>query len=146
MSREIKLRAWDKDSEVMVYSDNHNKNDYECSYFFQQDNNGNIKCYWEMDYDDSAGYPATSGGFLENIMQYTGLKDKNGKEIYEGDLITINQEDEEDIFRVEWDEDSAKFILSTQTFTCDFDSYNGADCEVIGNAYDNPLLQEVERE
>ena len=66
------------------------------------------------------------------------------KEIYEGDLIRIN--DKEDLYKVEWDEDNAAFILITIDFIkADFDCYYADELEVVGNVYDNPeLIKEYE--
>lgn len=71
----------------------------------------------------------------ETLCQSTGLTDKNGTKIFEGDIVTLNDEDEK--FIVEWDPDSARFILRGETFTTDFDSYWGYQTEIIGNAFDN---------
>lgn len=77
-------------------------------------------------------------------MQYTGLKDKNSVEIYEGDLI--QDTDSHEIGQVYWDDDN----LCWQSLFCDNDSWGfvsvrGKDnhCEVIGNIYENPELIEV---
>ena len=87
------------------------------------------------------------------LMDYTGLKDKNGKEIYEGDIIKYTEEDEDSAFggtetdtvEVRWIDDIGQyravfasgrrvelhFILQLPTIR---------ESEIIGNIYENPEL------
>ena len=72
-----------------------------------------------------------------SLMQSTGLKDKNGKEIYEGDIISGGQN-----YEVFWDNGLAGFLArSSHTQGRELnDSF-----EIIGNIYENPeLLKEGE--
>lgn len=73
--------------------------------------------------------------YKDVLMQYTGLKDKNGKEIYEGDVVKIDG-DKKYIGEIKWN------VLG---FVCDY----GIDgiknhlpdyVEIIGNIYENPEL------
>ena len=72
------------------------------------------------------------------VGQFTGLTDSNGDKIFEGDIVECAREDEP--LKVEWCEDTARFILSASTFCCDFDNYWGYEMEVIGNIHDNTEL------
>ena len=76
----------------------------------------------------------------ETIGEYTGLKDKNGKEIFEGDIVYIIPEDETGV--IEWDNERARYIVIYDNIITDFDNWYGKDLEVIGNIYDNPELLE----
>lgn len=79
----------------------------------------------------------------ETVCRYTGLTDKNGGKIFEGDICEIHSSyiDEEDgLFVIEWDEYCAKTVLSGEDLKVDFDAFSGSDCEVVGNIYDNPEL------
>lgn len=65
------------------------------------------------------------------LMQYTGLKDKNGKEIYEGDIVQLAQF----IIEVKWVNEFSRF-----TNKDDYTGFFPKNIEVIGNIYENPEL------
>lgn len=86
-----------------------------------------------------------NGEFLvdkDTVGQYIGVDDKNGKEIYEKDIVLIDGEDE--YFVVEWNSDTSRFVMNSETLTVDFDNYWGYQVEVIGNVYENADLLEGE--
>ena len=113
--RKIKFRAWD--GFKIIYD------------FWIDSKTGIPHQQWYEDMDMISG---------AKIMQYTGLNDKNGKEIYEGDIFkTILGW----VAVVEWDEINARFL----GFTLERERkilYVGREpaVEVIGNIYDNPEL------
>lgn len=134
MKREIKFRAWDKVYECYLYDV---QNAYDTLSGCVKDENG-----------EDAGYDEECfAGFLDNdryvVEQYTGLKDKNGRDIYEGDVLDIglrNQDGKPIIAPVSYETYAAGYVLDN--------GGNGIwqmltkECEVIGNTFENPELLE----
>ena len=80
----------------------------------------------------------------ETVGQFTGLTDKNGKKIFEGDIIGYHAQG--DIFVnfgvVCWDEEDARWAYQLNTMKPGFYMHNPNTVEVIGNIHDNPKLLE----
>lgn len=95
--------------------------------------NGKISTYLLTPYGD---YEVIK----KSVGQYTGLKDKTGKEIYEGDIIKYERKGISELLVVEWCKDYASFMFGH--IKVEFALRYG---EVIGNIYENPELLEVEQ-
>jgi len=75
----------------------------------------------------------------ETVGQYTGLKDRHGQEIYEGDIL---RDDEMGLNVVRWEDGSfwlEMFYEGNQSLMEHLSDYNEV-CEIIGNIYENPEL------
>lgn len=119
MNREIKFRIWDTVLKTMCYPDKY-VIDSNC---FGVTNEHYI--------DDSTSFlPIKEDNWV--LMQYTGVKDVNGYDIYEGDIISgINLEGQIEIVTVKWD--------TVQWYP--FAGHRAIDKpKVIGNIYENPEL------
>ena len=86
-------------------------------------------------------FPRPFGSSI-TIMQYTGLKDKNGKEIYEGDFVEWTTfdgetgEENDQIGFIEWDNGMAGFVITNRQML----EIEADKTEVVGNIYENPEL------
>lgn len=122
--REIKFRVWDRECAEWQHA--------EPIYGFFPSLHGLDKPEHENAASDHYG----------DIQQFTGLKDKTGKEIYEGDLVGIQRHDYE-ISAIYWGE--AEWLAGVLALNANLflDGKAHCDLEVIGNIYENPELLNV---
>lgn len=121
--REIKFRVWDKSNNRIQYQSTDGRMDGQLD--------------WEV-----------WGKFLNDmssdlvLMQYTGIKDKNGKEIYEGDIVDFDKKEwggDDNVHIVSWDSENGEWswgggVTGDMHFR-----------KIIGNIYENPeLLKQIE--
>lgn len=101
---------------------------------------GNI---WIVDEDGVAGEWIVNNDL--NLMQSTGLVDKEGTEVFEGDILH-HQIQTEYTFIVKYDEDNARWYGDglSRTYRIDLMKHFMQYYKVIGNIYENPELLEVE--
>lgn len=81
------------------------------------------------------------------LMQFTGLKDKNGREIYEGDIVKFRFKDDREEFPdligyIEYQTTFTAFIIMSNQGSFKIDITEIKFIEVIGNIYENPKLLE----
>lgn len=126
--REIKFRVWNEDTKEMLEIQKHS---------FKT--NKSMPYGWNMQYE------------FDGLMQYTGLKDKHGKEIYEGDICKSYGGYIQEVI---WRNNSwmyklkankmyqgEKYVETIYNTIGDTDHKNFGD-EIIGNIYENPELLE----
>lgn len=129
--RKIKFRAWDKKRKKMcdvvnlqrIYADE------------------SMQPIWVGSLHKHPQPPTVQCGIPKDeeknfvLMQYTGLRDKNGKEIYEGDIVF---EEVLGTHVVEWDDEATGYSV--------FFMNDAEDWKVVGNIYENPELLEKKEE
>ncbi|PGC72659.1 YopX family protein [Bacillus wiedmannii] len=97
-----------------------------------------------VNYDDKLAYIEASGqGFVpvkwETVSQYTGLSDKNGEEIYEGDILEFSG-NVVALGIVKYNENFATFQACNGNSGWLFGNESGTNIEILGNIYENPEL------
>jgi uncharacterized phage protein (TIGR01671 family) len=123
--REIKFRAWVPEAESFIYTDD----------FTGVVDNQTILLW---------GYGDWRKLKVECVQQFTGLTDKNFKEIYEGDIVNVNHYGGTPKYETVRFYTIAGFA-GIHPFTDSGHHWASHRCEIVGNIYENPELLEGEK-
>ena len=129
--RDIKFRAWDKRTKRL----------YQVQTLQFYGTNNTVDACWtngvDFDGESTLGEPELNNLHNLVLMQYTGLKDKNGVDLYEGDILQS-----EHYFKY-------KVVFKGDCWRCDplknnrlKNRFIGRDLKIIGNIYENQELLE----
>ena len=124
--RDIKIRAWDKIQKEMVFDGI----DYEIKML-------NLPPLDEAR-DSQIGFMEEDVGRIFELMQFTGLTDRNNDEIYEGDIINTPSDK---LLVVKWCNKYASFCLDKKGWIHNHwfgEAVEPENCEIVGNIYENP--------
>lgn len=152
MNREIEFRGYDPDTKRWYYG-SYVRLERVSGYAWSQSPDQDNKKHQENDFDDYIFFTEMNDWGLEtkkkratvdpkSVGQFTGLRDKNGVKIFEGDILDA----EDRIVTVEFHSPSASFDSSFVKYKSDgvFDKLRNQDwsnrTDIIGNVYDNPEL------
>jgi hypothetical protein len=135
MHREIKFRIFDKENKCMLFS-------------FQPKEQGKREY---IPFQFGVGWNDWEPVWFSDLMQFTGLKDKHGKEVYEGDIVKAVLKDMGElknvVEQVYYTDEYAAFGPFCHLMHYDeerwIDCLQGDEFEVIGNIYEHSYLLEV---
>jgi uncharacterized phage protein (TIGR01671 family) len=136
--REIEFRAWDKDREEWCKGYSSSPGMYL---------NGHDEVF---ELEAATSFVYGNGKRNIEIMQFTGLQDKNGKKVYEGDILKVKFEGinpyrhEYEVMKVVWLQGIAlgRFVVIDKNGES-WSGLSNTEIEVIGNIYENPSLMEA---
>lgn len=101
---------------------------------------------WQTEYKDMVYFDLTNAECYAldgEIMQFTGLKDRKGKEIFENDILSMNKGQYYSI--VVWDENMTGWKAEHKSSGYESITAFLEEHEVVGNIYENPQLLELQK-
>ena len=103
-------------------------------------------CIWILDEDSWENEWMVNNDLV--LMQSTGLTDSAGKEIFEGDILSVETDEEKVRVSVSWDDKHALFMFESQKYNekqalAELVEDNAYPFKIIGNIYEHPELLEV---